>query len=408
MRKRNTYMKKAAALLICFLMVFTLIIPVTASAEEVEEEGELVFEVSTWNEFIKAFDHSVYQGETYTIKLMKNLSYDAASAPRNATVLVNVAVRGCFVTLDFNGHTLSCTDEVSSSDLESALNDFIRIDLHPIDAWNPIEFRLVDSAGGGGVRMDSHRAYDNQLAALHIVDACDYIVHTGNGSFYQTTSSSCKLTIDGGNYSLYAKTEYIGRGTNNKNTFYRGTVIADEVSNVEINGGTFKAKSDGKVRDGDDFCARELSAFATCSNANKNKCGVESGNTVINGGTFISDGYAVHHFDHSMSVDKTRWMSFPMINGGIFSGSVGYIGMSFVYAHYNTTGYGVREYRNKPAADIINNDALVRCIKGGRMYTDLEDLTLIDLHEASSLVVVSDSLYHFDTGCDRRYNRNGT
>ena len=31
------------------------------------------------------------------------------------------------------------------------------------------------------------------------------------------------------------------------------------------------------------------------------------------------------------------------------------------------------------------------------MYNDLEDLTLGDLHEASSLIVVSDSLYHFDT-----------
>jgi len=122
-----------------------------------------------------------------------------------------------------------------------------------------------------------------------------------------------------------------------------------------------------------------------------------SGRTVINGGTFISDGYAIQHFDHSTSVNETNWMEFPKINGGIFSGSVGYIGMSFVYENYDTTGYGVKEYREKAAADIINNNALVRYIKNGKMYDDLEDLTLGDLHEGSSLYVISDSLFDFDT-----------
>lgn len=382
-------MKKFFIMLLCFLIIFSQ----TNFVFAVTEEDTSVFDVSSWSDFIEAFNYSYYQGETYTVKLMKDLYFDAGDAPRSAIALVDVHVRGCYVTLDFNGHTLSCTDKVSSTDLESSLSDFIRINLHPINNKNFIEFRLTDSVGGGGVSMDSHRAYDNQLAALHIVETNDYME---NGYFLSTYGKD-KLIIDGGNYELKAKTEKVGRGTIDRNTFYRGTVIADTMYAVEINGGTFTAKSEGVVAYGDDMCARELSAYATCGNSRTNPGGVMSGRTVINGGTFVSDGYAIHHFDHSLSVDETRWMEFPRINGGIFSGSVGYIGMSFTYENYDTTGYGVKEYREKSAADIINNDALVRCLKGGKIYDDLEDLTLGDLHEAKSLYVISDSLINFDT-----------
>ncbi len=389
MKKGRYNIKKLLMVLLCIVMAFGQTHLVIAATEE----SELVFEVASWNEFKEAFEYSDYQGEAYTIRLTEDLHFDAGDAPRSATALVDVHVRGCFVTLDFNGHTLSCTDKVSSSDLESALSDFIRINLHPINNKNFIEFKLTDSVGGGGVTMDSHRAYDNQLAALHIVETGNYME---NGYFLSTYGRD-KLIIDGGNYELKAKTEKVGRGTIDYNTFYRGTVIADTMYAVEINGGTFTAKSDGVVSYGDDMCARELSAYATCSNSHANPSGAMTGRTVINGGTFISDGYAIHHFDHSCSVYETVWMEFPKINGGIFSGAVGYIGMSFTYENYDTTGYGVKEYREKSAADIINNNALVRCIKGGKMYDDLEDLTLGDLHEAKSLYVISDSLFNFDT-----------
>jgi len=134
------------------------------------EEDTSVFEVSSWSNFKGAFNYSNYQGETYTIKLMDDLYFDADDAPGYAKALIDVHVKGCFVTLDFNGHTLECIDIDSSTDTETVLSDFIKINLHPIDVWNPIEFRLTDSVGGGGVIMDSRRVYDNQLAALHVVD----------------------------------------------------------------------------------------------------------------------------------------------------------------------------------------------------------------------------------------------
>ncbi len=389
MKKEQYNMKKTLMLLLCLVMVFSQMKLVFAAGEE----DTSVIEVASWSDFEEAFNYSYYQGETYTIKLVKDLHFDADEAPGYAKALIDVHVKGCFVTLDFNGHTLECVDIDSSTDTETVLSDFIRINLHPIDAWNPIEFRLTDSVGGGGVFMDSRRVYDNQLAALHVVDNCNYVAH----GFYQVTQRSCKLTIDGGDYYLQAKTEKIGKGTIDENTYYRGTVIADALAAVEINGGSFTAKSNGAFYDGDDFCARELSAFATCSNIYEYKIGVEEGTTVINGGTFRSDGYAIHHFDHSGSTDRTRWMSFPKINGGSFLGSIGYIGMSFTYENYDTSDFGMEEYREKPATDIVKNDAVVRCEIGGKMYHDLVDLTVGDLHEAETLMVISDALYGFNT-----------
>ena len=138
------------AMVISLLPVATL--PASAAEESENEIGKVsdgdVIEVSSWSEFEEAFAISDfhYTGESYTIKLMEDLHFNADDAPRSAKVLVDVHVRGCFVTLDFNGHTLSCTD----NDMDSQLSDFIRINLHTLDYNTPIEFILTDSVGSGG------------------------------------------------------------------------------------------------------------------------------------------------------------------------------------------------------------------------------------------------------------------
>lgn len=375
------------AMVIGLLPVATL--PVFAVEESENEIGEVsdgdVIEVSSWSEFEEAFAISdfYYTGESYTIKLMKDLLYDADDAPRNAEVLVDVHVRGCFITLDFNGHTLSCRDY----DMDSELSDFIRINLHTLDYNTPIEFILTDSVGGGGVSMDSSRWLDTQLAALHIVDTRNYM-HWG--AIYQECQRCCKLTINGGNYTLNAKTSKFSDGTLSRVCSYRGTVIADNLKDIEINGGTFTAKSGGVVTSFADMCARELSAFATVT-SREGPGIVWTEHPVINGGTFISDGYAIHHFDCAYALGEAEQTVLPMINGGVFSGGVAYIGKTFTYSD------GDEELENKKATEIINNDAYVVCIKDGNKY-DLEDnLDLKDLHDADSLYVVSDSLFGFST-----------
>ena len=372
----------------------TAAIPVFAEESE-NEIGEVsdggVIEVSTWSEFEEAFALSDYSGKSYTIKLMNDLHYDAADSLRSATAIVEVDVNGCFVTLDFNGHTLSCTDDVSSSDFESVLSDFIRINLHPINALNGIEFILTDSVGGGGVTMDSSRAYDNQLAALHVYDTRRFWVF--GYDTYSSTNQSCKLTINSGNYTLNAKTEFFGKGTLDPSYDYRGTVIADDLKAVEINGGIFTANGEGWTSDyvNKDMCARELSAFATCTTGSRTTKEDMTGQTVINGGTFISNGYAIHHFDIFKTLGDAKQKLFPMINGGVFSGGIAYIGKTFTYSD------GYEEYENKKATDIINNDAYVICIKDGEKYGLEDDLDLRDLHDADSLYILSKSLFELNT-----------
>ncbi len=393
---KKTFTKRFFSILLSVVMLVGLLptaaLPVFAVEESENEISEVsdgdVVEVSSWDEFEEAFALSDYSGKSYTIKLMNDLHYDAADALRSATVLVEVDVNGCFVTLDFNGHTLSCTDDISSTDLESPLSDFIRINLHPIDNRNPIEFVLTDSVGGGGVSMDSYRAYDNQLAALRVYDTRRYWVF--GYDTYSSTDRSCKLTINGGNYTLNAKTELFGNGTINYDYYYRGTVIADDLKAVEINGGIFTANSEDLVTDFADMCARELSAFATCNTGTKTNHDM-TGHTVINGGTFISDGYSIHHFDTVKVLGEADQKLFPMINGGVFFGGIAYIGKTFTYSD------GYEEYEDKKATDIINNDAYVICIKDGEKYGLEEDLDLRDLHDADSLYVFSETLFDFKT-----------
>ncbi|MBP3378144.1 MAG: dockerin type I repeat-containing protein [Clostridia bacterium] len=384
--------KRIVSTLLAMVMLIGLLptaaIPVFASEESENEIGEVsdggVIEVSSWDEFEEAFALSDfhYTGESYTIKLMEDLHFNADDAPRSAEVLVDVHVRGCFVTLDFNGHTLSCKD----NDMDSELSDFIRINLHALDYNTPIEFILTDSVGGGGVSMNSYRWTDTELSALHIVDTRNYM-HWG--AIYQECQRSCKLTINGGNYTLNATTSKFSDGTLSRVCSYRGTVIADNLKDIEINGGTFTAKSGGVVTSFADMCARELSAFATVT-SREGPGIVWTEYPVINGGTFISDGYAIHHFDCAYVLGESEQTVLPMINGGVFSGGIAYIGKTFTYSD------GDEELENKKASEIINNDAYVVCIKDGNIYGLEDDLDLGDLHDADSLYVLSKSLFELN------------
>ena len=58
-------------------MVFSQVKLVFAAGEE----DTSVIEVSSWSEFKGAFNYSNYQGETYNIKLMEDLYFDADEAP---------------------------------------------------------------------------------------------------------------------------------------------------------------------------------------------------------------------------------------------------------------------------------------------------------------------------------------
>ena len=369
-------------------------IGVSASADRT------VIEVSSWEELAEAFGASRNDGAEWKIVLVSDLTADARDALRSQTALYTFTLDGCSVIFDFNGHTLSCTDSVSTTDLSYSLNDFIRIDIYLSERVTPEGFErygstltVRDSVGGGGINMYSSRAKDNAIAALHVVSHSQFYAM---GEYYTDSSLYNNLVIESGSFYLDCKTEKFGSGTLNIENHYRGCVIADDCITV-INGGLFRAKGTGFKSGDDDMCARELSAFGTCCSTSSARHGVFSGETVINGGVFVSNGYSVHHFDLATAVNQTTSMFFPVIHGGIFSGSVGFVGMTFKYNDGN------KELRSLPASTILDTDAIIIGIIGSNgLFRGAEDKTLGDLHKCRTLLVLGESAVGF-----RRASANG-
>lgn len=395
-------MKKIISVILALIMVLTALPLATVSSYA---EDEVVYEVHTWEELDAAFRTANYDGAEYTVRLMNNLYFSAIDTARTATYVKMTEIFGGIVTFDFNGHTLSCTDTVSETDLDYCLSDFLRIDLHQIDADTGSVLRFTDSVGGGGVSMISKRGKDSQLAALHVAHNKWY-----KKFGYPQSSSKCDNVVifDGGTYTLTASCTKFGRGTLNRENAYRGTVIVDEVQ-ATVNGGTFIAQGDGT---GVDECYRELSAFASaCSVTNPSGIFYSSkadfvpncyaGNMVINGGLFQSVGYSVHHFDKGgssgysgPSVNSTGCMLFPKICGGVFVGRMGFVGMTFTY----NDGYS--DFREKAASDIIKVSANT-VVKGKKQNNSsingLDGLTLGDLHNVKTFYIANEDLFKFST-----------
>lgn len=396
-------MKKRVLSIILSLVLVVSALPLAAVGSYAEDE--VVYEVHTWEELDAAFRIANYDGAEYTVKLMNNLYFSAIDTARTATYVKMTEIFGGIVTFDFNGHTLSCSDTVSETDLDYCLSDFLRIDLHQIDADTGSVLRFTDSVGGGGISMVSKRGKDSQLAALHVAHNKWY-----KKFGYLQSSSKCDNVVifDGGTYTLTASCTKFGRGTLNRENAYRGTVIVDEVQ-ATVNGGTFIAQGDGT---GVDECYRELSALASaCSITNPS--GIFSstkmdfipncyaGSLVINGGLFQSVGYSVHHFDKGgssgysgPSVNSTGCMLFPKIYGGTFVGRMGFVGMTFTY----NDGYS--DFRQKAASDIIKASANT-VVKGKKQNNSningLDGLTLGDLHNVKTFYVVSEDFLNFRT-----------
>ena len=383
--------KKALSLLLAVTALFgsadLACIGVSASADR------SVIEVSSWDELSQAFSASRWDGATWKIVLTADLSADAREAARSDTAVRTYELCGCSVIFDFNGHTLSCRDDVSSTDLSYTLKDFLRIDVYLSErrTLNGFErygstLTFTDSVGGGGVNMYSSRAKDNAIAALHVVSHCKFYAM---GDYYTDSGVMNRLVINSGSYVLDCRTERFGSGTLNLDNPYRGCVIADDCI-TEINGGYFEAQGKGYKSGDDDMCARELTAFGTCCSTESTRHGIFSGETVINGGVFVSNGYSVHHFDLATSINETTSMFFPYINSGLFSGAVGFVGMTFRYSDGN------RELCSRPASDIIRGEPIVLGIIGSNnVFRGIEDVTLGDLHKCRSLLVIGDKAVGF-------------
>ncbi len=387
-------MKRVIALLLCTLMVISTLTFVSVSAQE-EAEFDEIIEINSWDEFKTAFEGlPKYSFGSYKMVLMQDLSMSAADLTESATSMVEVSILGNNVEFDFNGHTLYCEDNVSDSDTHIVFYDFITVYVSPTHNRG-VTLRLTDSVGGGGVKMFSHRAYDNQLAAIRVSATNHYEVKVWDGGEwkYIPQSSSINqntLIIDGGNYVLTSETEEYGDGTLGYGSYYRGTFIAHHINTV-INDGYFEAMGDCMKDDfvNVDMSAREISAFGI-TRFNKQ---VEEGSVVINGGEFKSNGYSLHYFDPGAQnyneCDGNQLI--PSIYGGIFSGSLGFIGHTFTYS------FGDREMNSRPATQMIKSVSSTLFITQDDTIMDINEATFKDLHGSKSLIVLTEDMIGFET-----------
>ena len=389
MSKGTIELKRIIAFLLCFVFLCG-VLPIVASAEEgIEFDG--IIEINSWDEFKAAFANLPdYAFGNYRMVLMKDLELNTIDREpvgyREAWI--SVWIEGNNVEFDFNGHTLSCVDDISNT-----TSEFIEINVCNFDQTVGSTLRFMDSVGDGGISMISPRVTDDEIAAIVVTtdDACKV-----DDLYAYIDENHNKLIIDGGNYTLETSTEKYGSGsTLSTGIKYRGTFIAHNMHTV-INDGCFEAKGSGYVYDGVDACARELTAFGT----------TRYGNTydnwqslVINGGKFKSVGYSVHNFDEGVnningitgSLDNQL---IPEINGGAFAGGIGFIGHTFAHtvSHSNTQQMGYSKLAEYPASRMIKNLSASAIMSRDDKFIDLDTATFEDLHDAKEVLVMNEDM----------------
>ena len=318
---------------------------------------------------------------------------------------------GLDVVFDFGTHTIGGDIEIQRGDFPRHYyypNDFL---LFYLGKDSTLTFEAEES---GGIRLNALQGGDDTFAAVRVMS--DY-PRAGRGASYPAT-----FIVNGGSYILTCNadscvdTGTLGHSKRYRETLYRGTVIADHV-NVEINDGVFEVRTDNRGNSG-----RELTAFATVISKeslhlDKAPEGeyypyVETGRTVINGGTFraVGGGYAIHHFSFAdivinskldvpieeLSMEERQLLSaqendyyhinYPTIRGGNFVGGLGFTGFTYTYSK----GNGM--LNSCPASDMLDEDCVGVYRSGDTERRDILDLTWKDLHDNEHLIVYSKTM----------------
>ncbi len=381
-------MKKITAFLLCFVFLCGAF-PVVAHAAE-GESFDAIIEINSWDEFKAAFANLPdYAFGNYRMVLMKDLELDTIDREpvKYRDSWISVWIEGNNVEFDFNGHTLSCVDDISNT-----TSNFIEINVCNLDQTTGSTLRFMDSVGGGGISMISPRVIDDEIAAI-LVTTDDFCKVEGVLDYIDENHN--KLIIDGGNYTLETSTEKYGGGsTLSQGIKYRGTFIAHNMHTV-INDGCFEAKGSGYVYDGVDVCARELTAFGT----------TRFGNTydnwqslVINGGKFESVGYSIHNFDEGVNningiTGGLDNQLIPEINGGLFAGGIGFIGHTFyTVSHPDTQTIGYSKLAEYQAIMMIKSLSATAILTRENTFIDVTEATFEDLHDASQVLVMNEGM----------------
>ena len=386
--------KKGISILVAFALMLSMSVVSpyfgdrVYADEDVDTVEEMVVEVSTWDEFKKAFKYSEFEGEHYTIRLMEDLSIDAADKKPRSTTMVEVYVKGSHITFDFNGHTLKCNDNVPAVESDYELSDFITIYVVAEDGGKGSTLRFMDSSteGDGGVYMYSKRAYDTEISALNVIATDYYYLNFAYGreKVYSLLLDN-QVIFDGGNYKLECETEKSGKGTVSRDNLYRSCVVISGFNKAVVNDGSFMA-----IGSGNDSCTRELTAFGTYTDPRYERSLLKKDNITINGGWFYSNGYSLHSFGNRGDDGYAMVNEYMTLNGGLFFGPV-----SFVGGFYKNDG-GNPKYNSEPASTIIKNKAC-GVDRNGKNFESTDNLTLADLHKVRSCYVFGPELLKFHT-----------
>ncbi len=344
------------------------------------------------------------------VKLTKDLYTEEVYIVENHFAKMEIPA-GLDVVFDFGTHTIGGDIEIQRGDFPHHYyypNDFL---LFYLGKDSTLTFEAEES---GGIRLNALQGGDDTFAAVRVMS--DY-PRAGRGASYPAT-----FIVNGGSYILTCNADScvdsgtLGHSGRYRETLYRGTVIADHV-NVEINDGVFEVRTDNKGNSG-----RELTAFGTVISKeslhlDKAPEGeyypyVETGRTVINGGTFraVGGGYAIHHFSFAdivinskldvpfeeLSIEERQLLSaqendyyhinYPIIRGGNFIGGLGFTGFTYTYSN----GNGM--LNSCPASDMLGEDCIGIYRSGDTERRDILDLTWKDLHDNEHLIVYSKTM----------------
>ena len=382
--------------------------------EEVIDSNGYTRYVSDWKGLRDVFtnlnEEAVEKFGKLRVELTKDLYTDEVYTVQDYFAKMEIPA-GLDVVFDFGTHTIGGDIEIQRGDFPRHYyypNDFL---LFYLGKDSTLTFEAEES---GGIRLNALQGGDDTFAAVRVMS--DY-PRAGRGASYPAT-----FIVNGGSYILTCNADScvdsgtLGHSGRYRATLYRGTVIADHV-NVEINDGVFEVRTDNKGNSG-----RELTAFATVISKeslhlDKAPEGeyypyVETGRTVINGGTFraVGGGYAIHHFSfadivinskldvpiENLSIEERQLLSaqendyyhinYPTIRGGNFVGGLGFTGFTYTYSN----GNGM--LNSCPASDMLDEDCVGVYRSGDTERRDILDLTWKDLHDNQHLIVYSKTM----------------
>ena len=382
--------------------------------EEVIDSNGYTRYVSDWKGLRDVFtnlnEEAVEKFGKLRVELTKDLYTDEVYTVQDYFAKMEIPA-GLDVVFDFGTHTICGDIEIQRGDFPRHYyypNDFL---LFYLGKDSTLTFEAEES---GGIRLNALQGGDDTFAAVRVMS--DY-PRAGRGASYPAT-----FIVNGGSYILTCNADScvdsgtLGHSGRYRETLYRGTVIADHV-NVEINDGVFEVRTDNKGNSG-----RELTAFGTVISKeslhlDKAPEGeyypyVETGRTVINGGTFraVGGGYAIHHFSFAdivinskldvpfeeLSIEERQLLSaqendyyhinYPTIRGGNFIGGLGFTGFTYTYSK----GNGM--LNSCPASDMLSEDCVGIYRSGDTERRDILNLTWKDLHDNDQLIVYSETM----------------